>query len=192
MAAVYATMGQVEAKSRLIEFTLKQDFPAGLDRLWVTFSRSSYAKQKYVALGSKVVRVRRFRVTAQTIQVDLERDIPVEISRFPLWARAMTGRRQMLRHRTKWRRIDPTEVVAELDISAVGLSVGAHGLGTIVEMAPQRTRMTLKWHVESPLPVIGKRVERLFAQEMRAALADDHRFTLQYLCDLTHERWTVG
>jgi len=34
-----------------MEFTLTQDFPAGLDGLWAVFGRPEYPQQKYLALA---------------------------------------------------------------------------------------------------------------------------------------------
>jgi hypothetical protein len=161
-----------------MDFTLTQDFPAGLDRLWTAFGRPDYPLQKYLALGATAVRVRRFDATAQAIEVELERDVPVDTTRLPPWTRVLVRSEQTLRHRTAWRRVGPTRVAAELDISPVGLPVRAHGGGTIVEPATGTTRMVLTWRVAS---MLGEKVERLFADQIRAALDDDHRFTLQYL-----------
>ena len=72
-----------------MEFTLTQDFPAGLDRLRVAFGRSEYPKQKYSALGATAVRIRRFQATAKAIDVELERDVPVDKSRLPPWMRLL-------------------------------------------------------------------------------------------------------
>jgi len=164
-----------------MDFTLTQDFPSGLDRLWAVFGRSEYPKRKYYTLGATAFRLHRFHVTAQTIEVELERDVLVDQSRLPRWVRGMVGGRQTLRHRTRWQRVSPTRVSAELDISPISLPVRARGVGAIVEVAPGTTRMILTWHVKSPVPMIGEKVERLFADQVRAALDDDHAFTLQYL-----------
>lgn len=161
-----------------MEFTLTHDFPAGLDRLWAAFGHREYPQRKYLALGAKAVRVRRFHATAQAIEVELERDVSVDKSRLPLWARWLVRSEQTLRHQSAWRRVGPAQVAAELDILPVGVPVRAHGSGTIVEAAPGTTRMVLTWHVDS---MLGEKVERLFANQIRTALEDDHTFTLQYL-----------
>ena len=161
-----------------MEFTITQDYPAGLDRLWAVFGRPDYPRRKYRALGATAVLVRRFHVTAQAIEVDLERDAPVDDSRLPSWTRLLVRGKQTLRHRTAWRRVGPTQAAAELDISPVGLPVHASGTGWLVEAANGTTRMELTWRVQS---VLGARVESLFAGQIRAALANDHAFTLQYL-----------
>lgn len=119
-----------------MRFNLTQDYPAGLDRLWSAFGQADYPQRKYLALGAIAVRVRRFLVTMEAIEVELERDVPV------------------------------------------GLPVRAHASGTIVESASGYTRMELTWQVDS---VLGERVERQFADQIKAALDDDHTFTLQYL-----------
>jgi len=161
-----------------MQFQLTQDFPAGLQRLWTVFGRLDYPLRKYHALGATAVRVRRFHATAQAIDVELERDVAVARSLLPVWTRALIGDEQTLRHHTVWRRTSPTEISAELDISPVGLPVRAHAKGTLVERTHDTSRMVLRWHVES---ILGKIVERVFAKEIRGALAADHAFTLQYL-----------
>ena len=50
-----------------MEFTLTQDFPAGLDLLWAAFGRADYPRLKYLALGAMAVRLPRFSATAQAI-----------------------------------------------------------------------------------------------------------------------------
>ena len=165
-----------------MEFTVTQEFPARLDRLWAAFGTPEYATRKYLALGATAVRIGRFHASADAIEVELERDLPMTGSvALPSWARAAIGRTQTLRHRTHWHRVDGSQVTARLDISPVGLPVRAHGTGTIVESAGRTTRMVLNWRVDS---MLGRKVERLFADRIRAALDDDHRFTLRYLAQI--------
>jgi hypothetical protein len=45
--------------------------------------------------------------------------------------------------------------------------------------------MNLTWQVKSRVPLIGDRIERLFADQVRTALDADHAFTLQYLQQVT-------
>jgi hypothetical protein len=161
-----------------MEFTVIQDFPAGLDCLWAAFGHRDYPNGKYHALGATAVRIHRFSASGEAIEVELERDQPVNESRLPRWARLIVGNKQTLRHRTVWRRVGRARAAAKLDIRVRGLPVQAHAVGVIEESAPGKTRMTLKWCVNS---ILGNRVERLFADELRAALDDDHAFTLRYL-----------
>jgi hypothetical protein len=171
-----------------MEFTLTQDFPAGLDRLWAAFGRADYPRLKYLALGATAVRLHRFSATAQAIDIELERDMPVDPSRLPRWSRAFVGSEQTLRHHTVWRRIGPAQATAQLDISPTGLPVRAQGTAAIVELGPESTRMLLTWRMQSRVPVIGGKVERLFADQVRNALEADHAFTLQYLTAVAPNR----
>ena len=165
----------------MIELKLTQDFPAGLDRLWAAFGRPDYPVQKYLALGATAVRTVRFSASAQAIDVELERDVPVDSRRLPSWARWPAGRRQTLWHRSAWRRAGPTRATAELHIAPLHLPVQAHALGTITETSAGASRMVLSWRVSSDLPLVGARVERLFADLIRTSLDADHAFTLRYL-----------
>lgn len=177
-----------------MELSLTQDFPASLDRLWSAFGQPDYPRRKYLALGAKAVRLLQHSATAELIELELEREVPVDRAGLPAWARLMLGSEleeqqhlQTLRHHTAWRRFGSARATAELDISFVGLPVHAHGVATIVESASEAalasptTRLQLDWRVESRVPVIGGKLERLFADQLRAALEADHAFTLQYL-----------
>lgn len=164
-----------------MEFIVTQDFPAGLDRLWAVFGQAGYVRSKYRALGATTVQLRHFEATPQAIDIDLERDMPVDPSRLPAWSRALASARQTLRHRTLWRREGPARASAELDISVKGLPLHARGRATIAEVEPGLTRMQITWRLQSALPVIGGRVEQLLADQVRAGLAADHGFTLKFL-----------
>lgn len=165
----------------MIELELTQDFPANLDRLWAAFGQRDYPVQKYLALGATAVRTVRFIASAQAIDVELERDVLLDPRRLPSWARWLTDRRPTLRHRSAWRRASPTRATAELHIVPLGLPVQAHARGTITETSAGASRMALTWRVSSDLPVVGARVERLFADLIRTSLDADHAFTLRYL-----------
>lgn len=75
----------------------------------------------------------------------------------------------------------PSRIVATLEITPVGQPVRADGAATVDEVAPQHAVMTVRWRVHSSLPLLGPRIERLFAQQLRAALEADHAFTLRCL-----------
>jgi hypothetical protein len=164
-----------------MEFSTAHDYPAGLDVLWDAFGQPAYPRQKYLTLGATSVSVDRFVADSQTIEVEVERVVPIVAGRVPAWARRLVGREQMLRQRTRWRRASAGRVEARLQIVPVGLPVQAQGTGSIVELDAGTSRMTLVWRVESSLPVLGGRVERLFADQVRASLDADHAFTVAFL-----------
>lgn len=164
-----------------MQFSTVHDYPAGLDSLWAVFGQREYPRQKYLALGATAVRIDRFAVDARIIEVDLERIVPLAQGRLPAWVRRFLGREQTLRQRTAWRRVSSMLVDARLAVEPVGLPVRADGRGSIVELNPGSSRMTLAWRVTSSLPMVGRRVERLFADQVCAALDEDHTFTVAYL-----------
>lgn len=164
-----------------MKFITTHDYPARLDRLWAAFGHPEYPRQKYLALGARAVRLDRFDADAQTIEVGLERVVPVAAAGMPAWLRRLLGREQTLRHRSAWRRVPPGRVDADLEIVPVGLPVQARGTGSIVELPAGTSRMTLTWQIDSSLPLLGDRVERLFAEQVRAALDEDHCFTVRFL-----------
>jgi hypothetical protein len=88
----------------------------------------------------------------------LERDVPVDQSRLPPWVRRMVGSKQTLRHRTRWRRVSPTRVTAELDISPISLHVRARRPlrelrdGRRTTLAPEATRGGRPWGRPCPPP----------------------------------------
>lgn len=167
-----------------MQFELVHDYPAALDRLWMTFGQAGYLRRKYAALGAIALRLLRFEADAARINVELERDMSTDAARLPPWARTFVGRSQTLHQRSTWRRLSPSQAIASLDIVPEGLPVHAHGAATIDEVNPRYTCMRVTWRVESAAPVIGARVARLFGDEMRRGLVADHAFTLRYLAEV--------
>lgn len=164
-----------------MKFSLDQDFPADPARLWAALGRRDYVEQKYRSLGAATLRILRFEVTRDSIDVELERSAPVARKVLPAWARPFVADRQVMRHHTRWRRADFTRIDAELDIWPVGLPVHAHGVGTLTGRSPGRTSMTLHFEVKCRLPAVGNTAARLFADQVKEALQADHAFTLDYL-----------
>lgn len=82
-----------------MQFTVSQDFPAGLDQLWAAFGRPEYPQRKYLALGAVAVRVGRFAATKKAIDVEVGRDVRVDRSRLPSWQRLLARDHQTLQQR---------------------------------------------------------------------------------------------
>jgi hypothetical protein len=70
---------------------------------------------------------------------------------------------------------------AALGIWAVGTPARAKASGAVVEVDPDRTKMTLDSTVRCDVPAIGPEAARLFADKVKHALDLDHRFTVDYL-----------
>lgn len=164
-----------------MEFDLTQDFPVSLDRLWAALGRADYVEQKYRRLGSTSLRILKFRADATSIEIELERQAPVAKGELPIWVRVLAGTQQAMRHHTRWRRVSPRQIDAELDIRAVGTPVGAKGIGTVVELSPAHSRMTLHFDAASTAPALKSSLARVFSRQVKRALQADHAFTLDYL-----------
>lgn len=171
-----------------MQFEVTQDFPVGLDRLWAALGRADYVEQKYRSLGSTSLRILKFSADADLIEVELERQAPVARAALPPWARVFAGKRQAMHHHTRWRRADRVRIDAAFDFSARGLPVHARGTGTVVELSPVHSRMTLHVEVESAAAALGPSLARVFAQQVKRALDADHAFTLAYLQGSGHRQ----
>ena len=149
-----------------MKFKMRQEYPASIQRLWAAFGQPDYPRKKYRALGSTALKILRFDVTERLIEVELERKTRVVAAKLPKWACALIGGEQRIHHHTKWWRVSPTQVEAELDIAPTGISVCAHATGTIVELYPGRTQMTLNFDVKCRTLGVGTTVARLFAEQV--------------------------
>jgi hypothetical protein len=164
-----------------LKFSLRQDYPTSLARLWTALGHRGYVERKYRSLGTDAVRVLKFNATDEIIEVELQRSAPVAREKLPAWARPFVGHQQLICQHTRWRRVGPTHIEAELDLAPVGMQVHAHGVGSVVELSACRTRMTLRFDVQCTLPALGDKAARLFADQVREALRADHAFTQAYL-----------
>lgn len=165
----------------MVDFEIAQDFPAGLSRLWEALGRRDYVERKYAALRSTSLRIRQFDSSAQRIEVRLERTQRVEPNRLPAWALWLSGPQLRLDHHSCWTRVGAREAAVELRVSTSGHVVRAHATGSVIELDRGHTRMRLHVTVECSLPVIGRRIADLFADQMKQAFEQDHAFTVRYL-----------
>jgi hypothetical protein len=164
-----------------VEFDLVQEFAVGLDRLWTALGRADYVERKYRSLGSTSLRLRKFVSDAESIEVELDREAPVAVEELPLWARVLSGTRQAMRHHTQWKRVSRDRVDAVLDIRALGRGLVARGTGSLHELSPMHSRMTLHFDVVTTSPVVPRRAAEVFARQVTHALEADHAFTVDYL-----------
>lgn len=171
-------MSHAQADAR---FRLTQAFPAGIGQLWAVLGTRDYVERKYRALGSRSLRILRFEVDDRHIEVELERSAPVVADALPAWAGALAGRWQVMRHRSRWERVDPARVDVRFDVRMATRPVSAQGVGRLVERSSDDSRLTLDVRAGCDLPLVGAEVARLFAAEVRRVLADDFAFTVDYL-----------
>lgn len=164
-----------------VEFDLTQDFPVGLDRLWKALGRADFVERKYRSLGSTAVRIRKLVATAESIEVEVDREAPVARDELPAWARVLSGPRQAMHQRTRWTRVGPRSADAELTILAPGVSASATATGSVVSLSPTHSRLTLHFRVASTSVVLGSFVAEAFARQVQHALREDHAFTLHDL-----------
>jgi hypothetical protein len=164
-----------------LDFDLMQDFPVGLDRLWAALGRADYIEQKYRSLGSTSLQLRKFVSDARSIEVELDREAPVAAAELPWWARVLSGSTQAMRQHTRWTRVGRDRVDAVLHIRALGRGVVATGAGSVREMSPTHSRLTLHFDVRTTSPAVPAGVAEVFARQVAHALEADHAFTVDYL-----------
>jgi hypothetical protein len=165
----------------MVNFEIAQDFPASLARLWEALGRRDYVDQKYIALGSTSLQVKQFDSSPQRIEVRLERTLGIEASGLPAWARWLSGRPQRLTHHTCWTRAGAKQVDVELRVSTQDHAVDADATGSVIELDSGRTRMRLSVTVNCSVPALGRQIAKVFADQMKQALEQDHAFTVRYL-----------
>jgi hypothetical protein len=171
-----------------MQFDVTQDFPAGLEQLWSALGCTDYVEEKYRWLGSTSLRIQKFTFDVVSIEVELDRQAPVAREKLPVWARVFSGEKQAMHHHTRWRWVDRDRVDVDLEIRALGLPVRAHGTGSIIERVPGESRMTLHFDVSSGFGAMSAGVARVFAQQVKHALQEDHAFTLGYLQARPHRQ----
>ena len=162
-------------------FRVTQSFPAGIGQLWAVLGTREYVERKYDALGSTALSILRFDVDERRIEVELERTAPVVADALPAWAGVLVGRRQVMRHRSRWLRVDASRVDVALDIRMAARPVRAEGVGRLVERSPDCSELTLEFQAKCGVPVVGEEASRLFAQAVRQVLEEDFAFTVDYL-----------
>lgn len=164
-----------------MRLAIDQDFPADIDKLWSVFSDPEYPRAKYTALGATFFEQTRFSANERSIEVELSRRFPVDLSKIPSFAHKFVGNEQVMRHITRWSRVSATEVRADLTVVAEGRPVKIAGTARIAPHGQGITRLSFALDITSDVPLLGGKIEKLFFDQVTAALAADHKFTLGYL-----------
>ena len=164
-----------------MKLSVQQPYPATVARMWSVFSDPAYPAAKYRALGALTVDVARFVADAGEISVDLTRKIPVALDKLPGFARKLVGDEQTMRHETRWRRIADDDVRGALTITAVGRPVRIVGEAKLAPRGDGASELSFTFDITSDVPLIGGKVEKLFFDQVSAALAADHAYTLEHL-----------
>jgi hypothetical protein len=166
---------------------LEQDYPVALERLWQLLGRRDYVERKYAALGAPSFRLLRFEAGDRGIEVEHERGVSIAPDALPGWARPFAGRVGALVQRSRWRRAGAGRAEVRIEVRLAGLPLRAECRGEAVELSPTLTRLTLDFALRGGLP-LGGRIARLFADQVRHALAQDHAFTVAYLAAADRDR----
>lgn len=164
-----------------VNFRLEQLYPADLRLLWAALGRREYVESKYRSLGSTDLHILEFNVNEHSINVVLERRIRISGETMPAWARVVFAGSHVLHHHTRWTRVDPRKVEVELEIWPLGVPVRAQGSGSVSELSEDTTQLNLDFAVKCGIPAVGPKVAQIFANQMKRALDQDHRFTVSYL-----------
>lgn len=165
----------------MAEFVDTREYPAGIDRLWSVFGNRAVVEAKYRVLGSTGVQVLRFDASPARIEVELERTVATDPAALPAWAAPLVGGSLVLRQHSVWTRSAPGRVEGTLAIRLPAGAAVAEGSGEVAERGRDRSVMRFTWRVRSRLPVLGPRIARVFSDQVRAALAADHAFTVDHL-----------
>jgi hypothetical protein len=164
-----------------VRFQITHDYPASPDRLWSALGRRDYPARKYAALGSPDLKLLRFRATPRVIEVEFERKVQAALEVVPAWARPLMEGEQRMRQYGLWRRINATRIEAELEIGLMDLPISAKAAGIGLAVGPEQTRLAFRFDVTCRLLAFRGTAARLFADQVRAAMREDHAFTLAYL-----------
>ena len=172
-----------------MKLKLQQEYPANLDKLWAIFSDGAYPERKYRALGATAFRMLLFRASPERIDVEFVRRTRLAPDKLPGWAvrlqHALADDELTLRHLGLWRRLDKKRAEARLAVTVVaglaGVPIRIRAVGPIAELSSHLTRMDLRLTVECGLPLVGGRIARLVARQMKEEFAADYDNTLAYI-----------
>jgi hypothetical protein len=160
------------------EFEDRQCFAASRKRLLGLFGDRRFLERKLLLLGAWDIEFLEVAPSAGHARLQCRYHRPTD-ARIPAFARKFVADRVEVTQSEEWNLRDGTGVLT-VAVKNLPLRIGAH-----MRLQPQvgGCANVLSWSLDCPIPLVGGRLERIAADEMRVKLAQDAEATRKLLAD---------
>lgn len=162
--------------STKLKFSL--DYPKSVDAVMHLFTDRNYFEQKYALMGCENIRVldsRRVSGESFHIRVSMRQKASAPV---PGFAQKFISEWQETTQRDSWNVHTGTGEI-EIDVAGVPASITAEM--SLYSTGPKSAKNDVVFQVSVKLPLVGAKLEKLIAEDIKAKAAKDHEATLQLL-----------
>jgi hypothetical protein len=162
--------------ARRIEYRGTFAWPAAL--VYSAFTDREYLEQRLRALSGDNELV-EFAVTEDGARFQLRQGVRAEV--IPSVARTVVGRGVTIHRSEVWRREDEGQYAGEVTAGVPAMPRSITASLRLRDLPASASEFLVEGTVQVSIPLLGGKLEDLFVSEVQKLLADEHRFTTDWL-----------
>lgn len=161
-----------------MEVKVSRDYPVSLDRVLASFLDSDYLLRKYQTIGAKNIVISEEAAGEQRRTVVIQRDVDADV---PSFAKKFFKPTNTVHERDEWDLSDPKKKQCQYVADVTKTPVKVTGTITLTALDEGRCRHDIACQIEVKIPLIGKKVAALVAEQTRESLGKELDFNLSEL-----------
>lgn len=161
-----------------MQFTQTLEYTRDSDTVIKMFGDKDYFVRKYELLNAKSFEVLEHELSGDRFSITMKVALPMS-GPIPGFAKKFVGDTVTLVETDSW---DLAAKTGRIELDIKGAPVDATGAMRLTDGGPGAIN-TIDWTVKCSVPLVGKKLEQLIADDISAKGADDERVSNQILAD---------
>ena len=157
--------------------TNNDPYPATPEQLIAMLGDPNYAAAKYVALEDRKTEVKVQELTADGLRLEIHREVDANL---PSVAKKVLGDTNFLIQRETWTKTE-SGYHCEAVLDSPGKPVQRGGTMDIISTGDGTSKWLIDWEVKASVPLVGKKIEAIVADEAKGNFVKELNFNLQWL-----------
>ncbi len=161
-----------------MEFEVIHPYDASVERVHAAKRTPEFWQRKYEALGQRQVEVLECAEQGALFRIRTRREVPVNV---PSFAKKIIAPFNSLIQTDEWAPADGDQRQGSWTVEVIDRPIALRGIMRLVPRGPDSCHELIRGEVEVSVRLVGGMVARFLAGDTERGLAEEHRFTQQYL-----------
>lgn len=161
-----------------MQFTQKLDYVRDSDTVIKMFGDKDYFVRKFELLNARSFEVLEHELDGDKFRIKMKAELPMSAP-VPGFAKKFVGDTVTLVETDSWNLATKT---GSIEVDVKGAPVDASGIMTLTDGGKGAVN-SIDWTVKCSVPLIGKKLEKLIADDINAKGADDERISNEIVAD---------
>lgn len=163
-----------------MQITQQRRFNLTAAQLLQHLTQKRFYAARFAVQGIQDYRFLHFAQEDEGFVVHIERDIEVDASRIPSFAKRFVAKKMLLTTRFMWQ-TEAAPFIGAYEVSMGNAPVTIAGKVNIADVGEQQCEQNINIEITSSVPVVGKKIAGALAERVEEVLEKDYLATLQVL-----------